>query len=294
MPRETLNPLHITTEFAEFTSGIKAGIPSHLRRPFIERAILRDDVPLEDQISAAWDGLGKSYLLDESLDAYATTMLALLEHCRVPAVSEKWLSLGSGPGIYELFLAKRFPKVSVTSVELSPEQVNIQRELLEQVASKSPAVRKRLNVVQGSMTNLGDVGGDYNQILCINSLPWSSNWRAVIAGVEKALSRREGSRVFTTMGSVSSTNGQRVISPDLDTDTLIEEFEKYGLRAKAVGTLSFIGQHGLFTPRFYGSFERTSKMSEPWETRVLSGKTTITDYDAHGGIIKATTLNSKE
>jgi hypothetical protein len=193
-------------------------------------------------------------------------------------------------------LAKRFPKVAVTSVELSPQQVRIQRELLDQVALKSPAVGKRLDVRQGSMTELGDdVGGDYNQILCINSLPWSSNWRAVVVGIEKALSAREGSRVFVTMGSVASRDeqGQRVISPDLDTDTLVEEFEKYGLRAKAMGTLSFIGQHGLFTPRFYASFERTSRMTENWEARVTAGKTELTDYDAHNGLIKATTLNSK-
>ncbi len=293
MSKESLNPVETTIQFGDFVAAVKRKVPSSLKMSEMPSFAIGDR-GIEERLREVWDKYGESYILEEPLAAYATTMYMLLNNMNGVEEGEQWLSLGSGPGIYEIFLAQKMARLKIVSLDLSPEQIKIQKKLLRAVARDNPVLESRVQPTVGSMTDLSGVGKDFKQVMCINALHWSPQWRRVVAEINGVLSPVEGARVYMVAGSTKFVGGGAAFAPDLTTDTIIEEFEKHGLKVTACGTLHIPGQFGLFTPRFYSVFERNSKVSGYWGDRIMKGKTTFTDYSYMGmGIIQISELNGK-
>ena len=283
-PIRQQNILHGVQHFFDFVGFMKSRVPSSLKQTTIEHFQIGDFAKIEGQISEAWDRFGKAYLLEESEEAYGGTMYMLLDNMETSIGSEKWLSLGSGPGLYEAFFALKFPQLSIVSQDLSSGQLKVQEEIIKYCTKKS-TVGSRVKLVRGSMKNLEEVGSGFQRILLINSLQWCPEWKSVIAQINKALSTEEGSRVYVTSGSVMTEDGHE-ITVGMNEDTIIDEFEKNELRARVVGRINIThGQYGRRTSRFYGVFERNSSLSDKWSERIMTGQANLIDYVTNGGII---------
>lgn len=267
--------------------AIPDSVPRSLTFPVIEPS--EDPDEFSRNIQESWDGYAKDYVRQESQQAHAVTMMALLDHLKPPQGNEKWLSLGSGPGLYELFFAMKFPGLDITSLDLSPAFIRMQKERLFSMSLKSPRLRSQVHPVRGSMNSLGEVGGDFDAILSINSLQWSTDWRGVIDEIDEVLSDDEGSRVYAVIGSVRSSDGSEseTIGAGLVADHMIDEFEERGLYPLAIGEVRAIGQFGLPVGRNYSVFERRETPLAPWEERIDSGELPFTIYTfQNNGITK--------
>lgn len=245
---ETLNPRVDTGRFLKFTGEVRRSLPELNQKLYPFFSAPRELVPSDDWVRQAFDKYGKDYIEQEPTEALGMTMYMLLENLRAPKGRERWLSLGSGPGLYEIFLASRIPGVTITSVDISAEQLDVQAQLIDRFTKPQDRVKERLTLVRGSMDDLSQVGEGFNQIFCINALHWCQDWKRATAEIGRVLSPAEGSRVYVVLGSASmvDTTGKRPIRDAINTDMIINEFESLGLKTVSLGHVNLTrGQLGL-------------------------------------------------
>jgi len=243
----------------------------------------------EDGVRDFWDRNTHSYISIETPAALGLTMFALLESIPIPTSPQRWLSLGSGPGFYEIFLAKTQPNLSITSVDLSPKFINMQRKTIEKEAETDPQIRDRITPIVGSMNNLqsGD-GNKFDRIFCINAFHWNTDWKRAVTNICQALSGANDSSVFITLGKVpfSSPDGRSLFSaPYLE--EVLDEFASKGLGTKTFGRLVMErGQSGEPESRYYAVFQRDPDTNRgDLITRLMQGKTSCIDYQTVGKAI---------
>lgn len=269
-------------KFTEFVSPYRQGVGG-LAAP------LTFDVPdatdPEKQARIEWDNLGAAYLTQETLEAQAATIYMLLDNIERPRRRERWLSLGSGPGLYEIFLLKEWHKPSIVSVDLSFILLKEQKSIVNQTGRQSISIPRRISLVNASMTRLPLGGKGYERIFCINSLHWTPRWRTAIAEVERLLSPRDGSRVYVVIGSAPVWNkgNKEQVAEGLDQDSILDEFEEHNLPVKLAGDLKISrSQFGQPTERGYYVFERGLPVNNDWRSRLKKGDLPIIDYVTDG------------
>ena len=242
---------------------------------------------LEARIKSAWDEYGEDYLRAETVGTHIATMAAILLNVQEPEKWERWLSLGSGPGLYEAFLAQSLRRIKIDSLDLSSVLLRKQKEILDWLAAREGRVARRVSPVNGSMIDLPLSDGIYNQILNINSLQWATDWRKAISEMNRVLSPEDKARVFVVGASAPRINkeGRMIgsLADDLDTDTLLDELENYGLMTKVMGYLKIDrAQLGIPTVRFYCLSERGFPVND-WRSRIKGLEIPVIDYEIIGG-----------
>jgi hypothetical protein len=112
----------------------------------------------EHDIRKLWEQCGSSYLHQQASDVTQANMAALLEDIQPGGrpqwltrnSKENWLSLGSGAALYELFLARLYPNVSITCLDIAPIFQQFNRRLLRQF----PELKDRFQYLIGSMSRI--------------------------------------------------------------------------------------------------------------------------------------------
>ena len=258
--------LRNTGKFIEFVRDIKSKFPSQ------DSSLTASLFP--ESIASLWNRLGKNYLHQESIDALAATMYLLQEQGvnQVSGNKNKWLSIGSGPGLYELFLVKQLNRVKIDSLDISMEQLRVGKQIINPLAADNS---KRINLINASMSEIPLASGKYDRVLVLNSLHWSADWKKAVSEVGRVLNPKNGSRVYAVIGSAAivTKNGKTSPAKDLNTDTLIDEFEANGLMAKHLITMNILnGQLNMPTSRMFAVFERGIKPNKHWSERMISGQ----------------------
>lgn len=276
--------VQLATEFYSWVKELQKQTPPNPTRP-----IGRPNHHIaQPDISNMWADLGTDYVTQEPLDAFGATMLMLLENLPRPTGRERWLSLGSGPGIYETFLARIFPEAMIDCLDISPELINFHLRLL--AAQTDLAYRVNPQIADISQT-LEFPAGSFNRILVINCLHWIRGWRNTISEINRVLSKTEGSTVYSVLGSASVfTDGGRnklSVTPDLDTDKLTDFMETYPFNTTALGILLIPkGQYGIYTERYYNVTKRGRTPFKHWGRRARKGEIKFIEYTSIRGVVE--------
>jgi ubiquinone/menaquinone biosynthesis C-methylase UbiE len=101
--------------------------------------VLRTDK--EEIIENGWNLLGPYWAAVETPTNYFFTMTTLLHYIKQERVKPgAWLSLGSGPGIYETYLSKQFPYTHVTSIDIAQSMVDFHTDLKNRFAGNQTLI----------------------------------------------------------------------------------------------------------------------------------------------------------
>jgi SAM-dependent methyltransferase len=147
----------------------------------------------EISLLASWNTSSKHWFGIESDTTYYATMLTLIQRfeemdLQVNGRRYTILSLGSGPGLYELFLChylrKRKVNFRLLSLDYSPGMIELQRTILATdslriFGKKVGVARESIEIVQGDMANLSAFAGKVDVVICNNSLQWVPDWKQV-------------------------------------------------------------------------------------------------------------------
>ncbi len=240
------------------------------------------DSPYE-MMKYAWTERAKDWVGVESPVIYRVTIETLLEFFRVRGAPEKILSLGSGPGLYEIFLASvtrdlpdgRHSRFICS--DYAEGMVKKCQELLGVLTFKDDLGFSLLNNVTAQvedMTALSFADGTIGQIICNNSLQWTSDWKKAVAEMRRVLDpngigflylfiNNHPMRVRDQSGDVVLTSG------DFTVENLLDELEDHGFQIHR--TRQMMGRKGM--GQFGGELNRTfilanSKegVTRPWRT----------------------------
>lgn len=277
--------LRRTSNFIDFVEQVKIMFPK-------KSEIFISGSPFEE-VASIWNKLGQDYLHMETVDAMAATMYLLQKNGidQVGSGQTNWLSMGSGPGLYEMYLSKQLNRVQIDNLDISIQQLNASKFITNSLADKST---ERIRTLNASMDAIPVASDYYNRILILNSLHWCASWGKAISEIGRVLNKKTG-RVYAVLGSASilTNEGKTRLNQDLNSYSLIDCFEHNGFVTKHIVQMGILnGQHGLSTERLFGIFERGVAPSKNWADRILSRQIRLDELTIlSNGIIKERRLN---
>lgn len=156
-----------------------------------------------------WSVMASIWAGVESIPAYLITMRTILEHFEKMDIPKgrkfRILSLGSGPALYETFLAYWFREqgysLAVYPLDYAVQMVEFQRKIL---CSKDLRIGgKKLGFLkddviptEGDMTDLSRFRGKIDVIICNNSLQWVADWQKAVLEMGLSMSPEGAKRAF--------------------------------------------------------------------------------------------------
>lgn len=142
-----------------------------------------------------WNAQADIWAVIESPAAYAITMSTLMEFFRVNERRpyETIVSLGSGAGLYETFLAScltlvpQARGVNIVCVDSAEAMTRVHKDILRRVRTSTGDRFTSLCPITNDMAQLELPDRTVDQIICINSLQWSLDWKRVIAEMRRVM-----------------------------------------------------------------------------------------------------------
>lgn len=191
--------LHIAQQFVLFVATVlrqrglmdEGGVVRARAAAEIDISVVEKTSP-GDMLRALWSDRAIDWAAVETPQNYLITMQTLLENLRGSGrrSGEHFLSLGSGPGLYETFLAylcdsvPPLRNVRVTCVDFAEEITHWHQELLKGV--RLP--HGRVIPVTDDMTRLHTIHtNSIDQIICNNALQWVPQWQDAIAEMARVM-----------------------------------------------------------------------------------------------------------
>lgn len=181
-------------EFMKFVIDNLQAIHARLkeRRPDCDLMEIAVDYDPKDDpeqfLKDGWRAQADHWALIETLQTYYLTMLTLFEKLVIPEDRHLMItSLGSGPGLYETFLAKWMNRHGIggqiTCVDFAAEMTEVQKFVISRV---SPPLRN-IDVITADMSRIPLPSRSQDAIFCNNSLQWCMNWRKAIKQMARVL-----------------------------------------------------------------------------------------------------------
>lgn len=268
----------IPEQFIEFVHSARTHLPSPNHAPSPVEVVMDRSIEYETTIRKAWDQAADTYPFTETDEALALSMTALLESTRMPTSPERWLSLGSGPGLYEIFLLRQFPDLVIDSLDIAPQFINMQR-LLASIYLDDPS---QLITQVGSMSALQYPSRNFDMVLSINSLHWTNRWRETLQEIHRVSKYDPQIQLFIIMGAAPLLRGgTRVITAEnnINTDNLMDGIESQGFMVDNLGELNIAqGQFGTPTKRLSVHASRHSGHKNKWPYRMRTGRLPFARY----------------
>ena len=153
----------------------------------------------KEVLRAMWNARAHDWAVIESPLAYAVTFQTIMEHLKVkgPGKKETFLSLGSGPGLYETYMAALLRMSGVKDVKIicldaAKEMTQRHKQILAdaylQVQGTMTVTKiKNVEPVTGDMMSLNFKSGSIDQIMCNNALQWSLDWKKAISEMARVM-----------------------------------------------------------------------------------------------------------
>lgn len=213
----------------------------------------------EAVMRSAWSQISRYWAGVESTSNYVATIATLIDklsECRMPQQGKlQVLSLGTGPGVYELFLAwwlkaNKMP-ARIHSTDYAEDMITLQREILESPIrigkTKVSALRDIVSPSVADMSALPDrFSGKADVVICNNSLQWVAEWRQAVGEIAQAVNPKGRNRMVYFIVHPHAMRvqlGDRTITRDhVEVDALLDEMEKHNLQP--LGKRFMIGPPG--------------------------------------------------
>lgn len=151
-------------------------------------------------ILKCWDSMASNWIAVESKASYQSTMISILERIftypKPTNTKLKILSLGSGPGTYEIFLAKVLKDLgfsfSINTTDYSAGMINFQKRVLSSDLrigkTKVSSLKLFVSPSVADMTNLPEYFDKrFDLVICNNSLQWVDDWCEAIKQISESL-----------------------------------------------------------------------------------------------------------
>jgi len=248
-----------------------------------------DPANRERLLSMTWNVSASTWAGVEKNSTYTQTMAVLIERLlKLTDISNRKLrilSLGSGPGLYEIFLAYWLRSIGrnarMYSLDYSEGMVAFQNGLLSSDLRidgvRVSALKEAVTPVLGNMEDLRKFYGGMDIVFCNNALQWVADWRAAVREMQLALNEN-GPRTLVVVihpNAMVVHVGDKLIERELITEeALFDELEKH--RIQPVFQRYMIGNEGtgqaggrlnrmFFEARFYplGVSRSWREMSRP-------------------------------
>lgn len=158
-----------------------------------------ENAPLPHVLQAGWNERAEDWAVVETPANYAITMQTLIEFLRVNPQKRKetFLSLGSGPGLYETFLGSCLQAVPESShvkilcVDYAERMTQLHKKVLRNVRTAEGEKLTNVVPITDNMMHLSSIdAGVIDQIICNNALQWAVDWRAAIAEMQRVISSK--------------------------------------------------------------------------------------------------------
>jgi SAM-dependent methyltransferase len=140
-----------------------------------------------------WNHSAKFWPVIERPFNYLFTMASLMSFMPLRDKAATILSLGSGPGLYETYMAhvaRNILEVPVRflCVDYADEMVAMHRRVLEAFVEITGTPLDNITAQTGDITGLVDIPDQsIDQVLCNNTLQWASDWKRVLDEIVRVL-----------------------------------------------------------------------------------------------------------
>ena len=152
----------------------------------------------DEIITASWGQLANKWAVLETPANYGLTMGTILEFLRSNDrlrrdERETYVSLGAGPGLYELYLAQlceKIPechKLRFICVDAAPEMTSYTNKLIEKLRVASRVRLRNICAITANMTALPFADHSVSQFLVNNNLGWVPDWQQVIREITRVI-----------------------------------------------------------------------------------------------------------
>ena len=231
-------------------------------------------------ITEGWNKAAKIWPAIESPDNYFITMYTLLEHLRQMRKREKWLSLGAGPALYEIWLSQ-LTDIDFYATDISPEMCKLSENIQKgtTIANIPGKKGKKVRTFTMPMEKLGFRDGFFDQIISINALQWVPEWKKAIKEMRRVV-KIDGQGylyLITTAYPIEARNelGEKKVIADISHEAIMDEleinrFEIIFFRAILVK----FGQLGIPASRYFIKAQLNLKNLESW--RIRKSKLSVT------------------
>lgn len=140
--------------------------------------------PFEAAVKQSWEALSPYWITTESPMTYFATFTTLIQRMSSPhgTVPPRCLSLGSGPGMYEIYLANLFRnKINFITSDYSEEMINQSKKYAEYLGCT------HLEHKVFDMKDIPFSSKSLDMVIVNNSLQWSFNQEDAIKEVSRVL-----------------------------------------------------------------------------------------------------------
>ncbi|OGI16965.1 MAG: hypothetical protein A3J63_00975 [Candidatus Moranbacteria bacterium RIFCSPHIGHO2_02_FULL_40_12b] len=224
-------------------------------------------------IAEGWNKAAKIWPAIESPDNYFITMYTLLEHLRQIKKREKWLSLGSGPALYEIWLSQ-LTDIEFYATDIATEMCKLSEDIQKgtTIANIPGKKVKKVRTFTMPMEKLGFKDGFFDQIISINALQWVPQWKKTIKEMRRVIKTDSQGYLYliTTAYPIEVKNelGEKRVIADISHEAIMDElevnqFEIIFFRAMLVR----FGQLGIPASRYFIKAQLNLKNLESWRTR---------------------------
>jgi SAM-dependent methyltransferase len=238
-----------------------------------------------------WDTSASLWPAVESIGNYKVTMISILEHfskIEFPKQPIKILSLGSGPGLYEIFLAWVLSEHGVSfrlhSIDFSQQMICLQEKILGHDAKLGKVfprkIRDKILPKQGDMTDLPEhFTGNFDCVIVNNSLQWVVNWQKAVAEIARVIKPNSSIGdvlLFVHPHAMKAMAGDCLIQfPEVTFPALLDELEKNNLKPNSFRQMSGTrgtGQVGSSTNRILIRAKFAPQgIDSSWRSRPVQG-----------------------
>jgi len=213
-----------------------------------------EDIPA--LVKAMWNTKSLDHAAIESPFNYLATMATFLEHFRVNEARrrETLLSLGSGPGLYEIYLGAMLQaasgpsRFSIVCTDVAPRMRTAFKKVLKRSRTILPHEVKNVSYAVDDMTVLASVKDrSVDTVLCNNALQWVPEWKKALDQVARVMDPTGLGWLHLfihphPMSAVTAEGRQLFSIGDISHVELFDELE--ARRFQIAHTRQFVGRKG--------------------------------------------------
>lgn len=221
-----------------------------------------------------WEKAAQVWPAIESPDNYFATIYTLLDCLEVGKTREKWLSVGAGPALYEIWLSK-IAAMDFYVSDFSYEMCRAAKWIYDgtQVVSGSKAKGGKIFPMVSDMESIGLKDRVFDQIISINALHWVPNWRQTLKEMRRAIKTNGLGCVYLVVSgapTVEAVDGVKSPVSDISQELIFDELEKNQFEI-LFSRIMLVkeGQMGKQAQRFFIKARLNLKRFDSWRKKSI-------------------------
>ncbi len=247
------------------------------------------------QMRENWNYLSSRWMGFEAPANYILTMAALSEMFQPdPKKPELVVSLGSGPGLYELFLAwlakVQDCRTTLVCVDYAEGFCKIAAEVADVARLSASGGRiENFHTICGDMASTALKSASADHVICNNAIQWAADWKLVVTEMMRILNPYGAGKLYFCCGVgrggiTSNTDKQQrlYMTHCMYPSELLDELEKNGCQIQTFARYygnEGMGQMGQFALRYvvYAELKHPRRIRQWRENEAIRTQVVLMD-----------------